>query len=112
MNSLSKSPLRVARNALMVGVESLRTYAHRYSPKVYTQPQLFACLVLKTFFKTDYRGISEELADLSDLRRALGLRRAPHYTTLQKAAARLLRQPRARRLFHTTIRRYFGRRRR
>ena len=112
MSITTKSPLWVARQALAVGTNALRLYAHRCSPKVYTQPQLFACLVLKTFFKTDYRGIAEELADLSDLRRVLGLRRAPHYTTLQKAAARLLRQPRARRLFHSTVRRYFGRRRR
>jgi hypothetical protein len=96
--------LRVARQALAVGTNALRLYA----PRVYTQPQLFACLV----FKTDYRGIAEKLRDLADLRRAVALRRVPHYTTLQKAAARLLRQPRARRLFHTTVRRHFGRRRR
>ena len=65
-----------------------------------------------TFFKADYRGIAAKLRDLSDLRRALGLRATPHFTTLQKAAVRLLGQPRARRLFHATVRRYFGRRRR
>src|SRR5262245_17637797 len=112
MSVTSKSPLRVARQALAVATEALPLYAHPYSPKIYTQPQLFACLVLKTFFKTDYRGIVESLRDLSDLPRALGMRRLPHYTTLQKAAARLLRQPRARRLLHTTVRRFFRRRRR
>lgn len=69
-------------------------------------------MVLKTFFKTDYRGIVVQLLELSDLRRALALPYVPHFTTLQKAAARLLRQPRARRLLHTTVRRFFGRRRR
>jgi hypothetical protein len=108
----SKSPIRVAEQALAVGTNALRLYAHRFSPKVYTQPQLFACLVLKTFFKTDYRGMAEKLHDLTDLTRVLGLRRVPHFTTLQKASRRLLRQPRARRLLHRTIRRYFGRRRR
>src|SRR6516164_2791718 len=110
MSTLSKSPLRVARQALAVGADALPLYAHRFSPKVYTQPQLFACLVLKTFFKTDYRGMAEKLHDLTDLTRVLGLRRVPHFTTLQKASRRLLRQPRARRLLHRTIRRYFGRR--
>jgi Transposase DDE domain len=112
MSITTKSPLRVARQALAAGTDALPLYPHKYSPKKYTQPQLFACLVLKTFFKTDYRGLAAQLADLSDLPRVLGLRQVPHFTTLQKAAARLLRQPRARRLLQATIRRYFGRRRR
>jgi hypothetical protein len=112
MNSLSKSPLRVARHALMVGVQSLHTYAHRFSPKVYTQPQLFACLVLKTFLKTDYRGLASHLEDHSDLRHILGLRIVPHFTTLHKATRRLLGNRRARRLFTTTVHRFLKRRRR
>ena len=59
--------------ALAVGARALPPYAHKYSPKKYTQPQLFACLVLKTFLKTDYRGLAAHLADHSDLRAALGL---------------------------------------
>src|ERR1700686_4023327 len=111
MSVCSKSPLRVARRALVLGSGALAPYAPRFSPKTYTQPQLFACLVLKAFFKTDYRGISQYLNDCSDLPEALGMHRVPHFTTLQKASARLLRQPRARRLLHTTVRRFFGRRR-
>ena len=102
----------MARRALFLGSETLPAYAHRFSPKTYSQPQLFACLVLKAFFKTDYRGITQYLKDCSDLPRALGLQRIPHYTTLHKAAARLLRQPHARRLLHRTVRHFFGRRRR
>src|SRR5215470_1344688 len=112
MSKLTKSPLRVACQALAVATQSLRLYAHKYSPKKYTQPQLFACLVLKTFLKTDYRGVAEHLADHSDVRAALALQAVPHFTTLQKASRRLLRQPRARRLFHTTVRRFLKRRRR
>jgi hypothetical protein len=112
MSKLTKSPLRVARQALAVAGEVLRPYAHKYSPKKFTQPQLFACLVLKTFLKTDYRGVAEHLTDHSDLRAALALPRIPHFTTLQKASQRLLRQPRARRLFRTTVRRFLKRRRR
>src|SRR5262249_43279134 len=99
MSTLSKSPLRVARQALAVATDTLAPYAHRYSPKKFTQPQLFACLVLKTFLKTDYRGVTAHLADHSDLRAALGLGAVPHFTTLQKASRRLLRLPKARRLF-------------
>lgn len=112
MSITTKSPLCVARQALAVGTNAFPLYAHKYSPKKFTQPQLFACLVLKTFFKTDYRGVAAQLEELSDLPRTLELPTVPHFTTLQKAAVRLLRQPHARRLLHTTVRRYFGRCRR
>ena len=97
MSTFSKSPVRVARRALAAGQKALRPYAHKHSPKKYTQPQLFACLVLKVFSKTDYRGVAVLLADLPDLRRVLGLRCAPHWTTLHKAAGRLLVRRRVRR---------------
>lgn len=112
MSTLTKSPVRVARDALAIGERCLRSYSHRYSPQKFTQPQLFACLVVKTFFKTDYRGLSALLADLGELRQALGLPSAPHFTTLQKASARLLQTPRTQKLFRAAVRRFFGRRRR
>ncbi len=112
MSTLSKSPVRVARQALAVATKVLRPYAHKFSPKLYTQPQLFVCLVLKTFFKTDYRGLATLLHDCPDLRATVGLRCVPHFTTLQKASRRLLRLPRARRLLGATIRRHLRQRRR
>jgi Transposase DDE domain len=112
MSTLTKSPLRVVREALAVGQRRLRCYCHKFSPKKFTQPQLFACLVLKAFLKTDYRGLVAHLADHSDLRDALGLQTVPHFTTPQKASRRLLRQRVAKRLFRTTVRRFLQRRRR
>lgn len=112
MSTLSKSPVYVAREALTIGTKALRPYAHRCSPKRYTQPQLFTCLVLKTFFKLDYRGVSIWLHDLADLRQVIGLRRVPHFTTLQKASVRLLRLRRVRCLLRIAIRRRLPRRRR
>src|SRR3954447_9360378 len=112
MSKLSKSPVVVARRALYAGQTTLRPYAHKFSPKVYTQPQLFACLVLKVFFKTDYRGLTQLLHDLAELRDVLALEHVPHYTTLHKASQRLLTLPRARRLLTGTMRRLLGRRRR
>jgi uncharacterized membrane protein len=112
MSKLTKSPLRVVREALAVATKRLRLYAHKFSPKKFTQPQLFACLVLKTFLKTDYRGLAAHLVDNSDLRDALGFSIVPHYTTPQKANRRLLRQSGARRLFRTTVRRFLRGRRR
>jgi Transposase DDE domain len=102
----------VARRALGAAAYALRPYSHKFSPKVFTQRQLFACLVLKVFFKTDYRGISTMLSDLADLRDALLLNRVPHFTTLHKACRRLLTLRRANRLLTRTVRRLLGRRRR
>lgn len=107
----SKSPRKVATEALAVGEKVFPRFAHRYAPKVYTQPQLFACLVLKSFFKTDYRGIRAILADGPELRQAIGLKDTPHWTTLQKASTRLLRAPKARRLLDASVARFMGRRR-
>src|ERR1700741_5026753 len=111
MKRLSKSPLHFVYQALLVGLKALRPFAHRFSPQRYTQPQLFACLVLKTFFKTDYRGVQAQLTDPSALPLALARRDVPHFTTLQKASRRLLRLPKARHLFTATVRRFLGRRR-
>src|SRR4051812_33060292 len=112
MSSLTKSPLCVARHAMAVAAATLRPYAHPNSPKKYTQHQRFACLVLKTFLKTDYRGRAAHRADHSALRAALGLATVPHSTTPQKASRRILARPVARRLFRAAVRRFLGRRRR
>ena len=64
MGLTSKSPRKVVRVALAVGLRTLVDYAHRFSPKTFTQPQLFACLLLTIFFRTDFRGIEQLLHDL------------------------------------------------
>jgi hypothetical protein len=91
----SKSTLIVAREALQAGQESLPDYRHPKSPKKFTQPQLFACLVVKEFRKLDYRGIWVLLQEWSELRDLLGLKKVPHYTTLCAAAKHLLAKPQA-----------------
>lgn len=94
----SKSPKQTARVAYETAKKALPLYSHQYSPKKFTQPQLVACLVLKEFFTTDYRGISGILEDSSDLKKILELKEIPHYTTLQKAAKRLLKKKTMRKL--------------
>jgi hypothetical protein len=88
MSLTSKSPRRVALVALKVGQEVLDPYAHRYAPKKFTQPQLFVCLVLKCFFKTDYRGVEQYLLDMPGICQAIGLKEVPDHSTLHKAAQR------------------------
>ena len=70
----------------------LEPHSNDVGPRRYTQPQLFACLVLKTFLGTDYRGVSAFLQDFSEAREVLELKQVPHFTTLQKACQRLLKQ--------------------
>lgn len=90
MMTMSKSAIRVAREALAVGREALPAYATRSSKHTYTQPQLFALLVLKHFLRTDYRGLVTTVAEWAELRRALHLTQVPHYSTLCYAEQRLL----------------------
>ena len=89
---MTKSPRAVAREALRLAQESLPPYSSKYSRKDYTQHQLFALLALKTFFKTDYRGLTQMVADFAELRHDLGLEDVPHYSTLCYAAKRLLKR--------------------
>ena len=103
MSKITKSPKKVARAAYKIAKSTLPQYAHRYSPKKFTQPQLFVCLVLKIFFKADYRGIAAILADSEDLCKCFDLDTVPHFTTLQKASKKLLRSCVANRLLETTV---------
>ena len=98
--------------ALATARRVLPEYAHRYSPKKFTQHQLFACLVLKHFLRTDYRGLAAHLADNPSLVAVLGLKQVPHFTTFQKASRRLLTTAPVRRLLRATVRLHQGRRRR
>jgi hypothetical protein len=98
----SKSPWKVATVALAAGKEAFSDYSHKFSPKKFTRPQLFACLVLKEFENKDYRGVWQLLLDCSDLRNAIELKTVPHYTTIQKASRRLLKMDRVRELIDIT----------
>ena len=90
MRAMTKSAVRLAREALTVGKAALPKYASRCSRHDFTQPQLFALLVVRQFLRTDYRGVVAWLAEWEELRRALGLRKVPHYSTLCYAERRLL----------------------
>lgn len=104
MAATTKSPLRVLLTGYLAGKLALPDYSSKFSPKTYTQPQLFACLVLKEFLHRDYRGVEALLRDSPSLLEAIDLEQAPDFTTLQKAEQRLLRHPHAGQLLEITIR--------
>ena len=104
MAKTSKSPKRILQVADQIGKQQLRTYSHKFSPKKFTLPQLFACLVLKEFLRLDYRKLSALLKDAPSLAAVISLKQVPHFSTFQKAVARLLVSRRALRLLDEIVR--------
>ena len=92
MSRTTQDPIAVARMAVAAGRKALPEYSCPKSPQKFTQPQLLAMLVLKQFFKRDYRGTVAWLSKWSELRSALGITKVPHYRTLHEAARRLLKK--------------------
>jgi len=90
----TRSPVALARKALQVARHAIPAYSSKYSKKDFTQHQLLAVLALEQFLKTDDRGVVAYLADWSDLRDTLGLRKdkLPHHTTLFHARRRLAKK--------------------
>jgi hypothetical protein len=89
---MTKSPLALARIALSVARDSIPAYSSKFSPRRYTQHQLFALLALREFLKVDYRGLEQILKEWAELRDTLGLDEVPDHSTIQKAAERLLQK--------------------
>jgi hypothetical protein len=102
----------VLGTAWVVAKAVLPTYSHRSSPKKFTQHQLFACLVLKAFLKTDYRGLAAHLQDTPAWCDAIELAEVPHFTTFQKAARRLLCAQPVAELLDETVGQIMGRKHR
>jgi hypothetical protein len=89
---MTKSPVALARTALRIAYAGLPAFSSIKSRHDFTQPQLLAILVLKQFFKTDYRGIIQFLGDFPSLMEVLRLKKVPHYSTLCYAHQRLLKK--------------------
>lgn len=93
-NARANQLLSFCRLALVVARCSLPERGHKFSPKLYTQPQLLGCLLLKEFLRLDYRGV-QDLLEVSDgLRAALGLEQVPDHSTLWWFAQRKLDEDR------------------
>lgn len=67
----------------------LSPYGSYKSRHDFTQPQLMTCLVLRAYWKTTYRRVIEQLEVSGELRRAMGLKQLPNYSTLNKFAHRV-----------------------
>jgi hypothetical protein len=82
--------MRLVTQAMVLGISVLPKYSSPYSRHDFTQPQLFAVLVLKYFLKLDYRGVEAVLKEWSELRQVLGMKKVPDHSTLCYAQQRLL----------------------
>ena len=92
MSRTTKSATEFAKVTLEAASRVLPDYSGPFSPKVFTQPQLFTMLALRQFLKLDYRGTVARLGEWKELRKVLRLRRVPEYSTLIHAEKRLLKK--------------------
>jgi hypothetical protein len=77
---------RFARLALVMADRTVPPHTSRFSRRDFTQPQLFAVLLLRGRMNLPYRGVTRLLKSSPPLREALGLRKVPHWTTLERTA--------------------------
>lgn len=87
--SKRKHLVEVVRIAMALGRRHLTPYGSYKSRHDFTQPQLMTCLVLRAYWETTYRGVIEQLEVSGELRRAMGLKSLPNYSTLNKFAHRV-----------------------
>jgi hypothetical protein len=88
MSAKQNTLLEVARLSVKLSGRYMQPYSHRKSPHKFTQAQLMACLILRAYLKTTYRGLIEVLQASEALQKCLGLQRLPHYSTLKYFADR------------------------
>lgn len=80
--------VRTVALAVRIARRHMAQHPHVNAPKKFTQPQLFACLILKAITGATYRRTEEMLILMPAVREAIGLRDVPRFTTLQAFAAK------------------------
>jgi hypothetical protein len=87
----SKSPRMVLNAAYGLAVACLIERRSKFSRKDFTDPQLFACLVLREHQKKSYRGVVALLKDCPHWCADIGLRKVPDPNTLCRAHRQLVK---------------------
>ena len=80
-----KSPRKVLNAAYALAAASLPEHPSKFSRQDFTDPQLFACLVLREHQKKSYRGVVALLKDCPDWCADIGLEKVPDHNTLCRA---------------------------
>ena len=86
-----KSPRKVLNAAYALAAACLKEHRSKLSRKDFTDPQLFACLVLREHQKKSFRGIVALLEDCPEWCRDIGLAKVPDPNTLCRAFHRLVK---------------------
>src|SRR5450755_1432448 len=86
-----KSPRKVLNAAYALATACLKEHPSKFSRKDFTQPQLFACLVLREHQKKSYRGIEALLRDCPHWCADIGLTEVPDHNTLCRAFHKLVK---------------------
>lgn len=99
MSRTTKSATEFAKTTYDAARGVFPDFSGPFSPRKFTQPQIFTMLALRQFFKLDYRGTTERLLEWKELRDTIELHddergnpRVPHFTTLIHAEKRLLKK--------------------
>ena len=77
--------------AFALATACLKDYRSKFSRKDFTDPQLFACLVVREHQKKSYRGLVALLEDCPDWCADIGLKKVPDHNTLCRAFHRLVK---------------------
>jgi transposase len=88
MNSPSKL-IKFVETAWGVVRSAIKKYSSKYSKKKYTQQQHLMILLLKKYLKMHYRDVIDILKELPEVRKVIGLKYIPHFTTPNKFLLRL-----------------------
>jgi len=92
MSRTTKSATEFAKITYDAARRVFPDFSGPFSPRKFTQPQIFTMLALRQFFKLDYRGIVERLDEWRELRDTIQIENVPHFTTLIHAEKRLLKK--------------------
>ena len=81
--------VRFANCALVIATKVLPLYRSKYSKHTFSQPQLLAILCLMRYEDWTFRETEVRLQEHVELRKALGLKQTPDYTTFYRFMRRL-----------------------
>jgi len=90
MSRTTDDILIVAQRAMEIGLRCLPAYSNPFSPRKFTQPQLFALLVIRQALGWTYRQTAARVREWAELRETLQLNAVPEQSTLCCAHRRLL----------------------
>ncbi len=81
--------VRVARIAYRLSQRVVAPYSHLKSPHRFTQPQLFACVLLMFYVRKSYRDMEEWLLACEAVCQELALKEIPDHSTLNRTYHRM-----------------------